>query len=119
MDTGETSDKGATLLYDCEMTDYGSNALVNSFGIPGFPNPNYVKSTERVHILNLEILLKNGKLITMDFDVTDQVQKQPHGGVIIVSDIVVKKEEGMQGSGAFDVEVKDWGEYEDIVLPLM
>ena len=119
MDTGETSDKGATLLYDCEMTDYGSNALVNSFGIPGFPNPNYVKSKERVHILNLEILLKNGKLITMDFDVTDQVQKQPHGGVIIVSDIVVKKEEGMQGSGAFDVEVKDWGEYEDIVLPLI
>jgi hypothetical protein len=36
-----------------------------------------------------------------------------------VSDIVVKKEDGMQGSGAFDVEVNEWGEYEDIVLPLM
>lgn len=119
MNTGETSDKGSTLLFDCEMTDYGANALVNSFGIPGFPNLNYVKSTGHVHALNLEILLKNGKLITMDFNVTDQVQKQPHGGVIIVSDIVVKKEDGMQGSGAFDVEVNEWGEYEDIVLPLM
>lgn len=117
MNTGETSEKGATLLFDCNMTNYGANALVNSFGIPGFPNTNYVKSAGPKHILNLELLLKNGKLLTLDYDVTDAVQKQPHGGVITVSDIIIKKEDGLQGSGAFDVEVNDWGEYQDVVLP--
>jgi hypothetical protein len=46
------------------------------------------------------------------------VNAQPHGGVIVVDGIVVKKEDGVQGSGAFDVVVDDWGPYEDIVLPL-
>ena len=54
----------------------------------------------------------------MDFDVTDQVQSQPHGGVIVVKGIVVKRDDGTQGEGAFDVDVTDWGETEDIPLPL-
>ena len=41
LNTGETSDDSATLLFDCEVTDYGVRALVNSFGAPGYPNPNY------------------------------------------------------------------------------
>jgi hypothetical protein len=56
---------------------------------------------------------------SLDFDVTDQVRQQPHGGVIVVSGIEVKAEDGSQGSGAFDVDVNDWGDYEDIYLPLM
>ena len=51
-------------------------------------------------------------------DVTDQVQAQPHGGVIVVKDIVIEAYQGMQSSGGFDVNVSDWGEYEDISLPL-
>lgn len=119
MDTGETSAESATILYDCDLTEYGVRALVTSFGIPDFPNVNYPTRAPIRNILNLELLLKNGKLMTLDFDVTDQVQKQPHGGVIVVNDISIKKEDGSSGSGAFDVDVNDWGEYEDIVLPLM
>ena len=119
MSTGETSEVSATLLYDCELKDYGVGALVNSFGVPAFPNMNYPTKVPAKNALNLELLLKNGKTVTFDFDVTDQIQSQPHGGVIIVSGIEVKQEDGSQGSGAFDVEVNDWGDYEDIYLPLM
>ena len=119
INTGETSLEGATLLYDCEVADYGVRALVNSFGVPGYPNENYPSRNEEPrHALNLELMLRNGGMVTFDFDVTDQVQAQPHGGVIVVKDIVVKPETGTHGSGAFDVEVNDWGEYEDIPLPL-
>ena len=119
MNTGVTSDISSTLLYDCELKDYGVGALVNSFGVPSFSNENYPTKGESKHGLNLEVMLKNGKTINFDFDVTDQVQAQPHGGVIVVSGIEIKQEDGSQGSGAFDVEVNDWGEYEDIYLPLM
>lgn len=119
LNTGETSEESATLLYDCELKDYGVGALVNSFGVPAFPNVNYPTRAPITNSLNLEILLKNGKLMSLDFDVTDQVQKQPHGGVIVVSGIEIKAEDGSQGSGAFDVDVNDWGDYEDIYLPLM
>ena len=119
MNTGETSEVSATLLYDCELKDYGVGALVNSFGVPAFPNMNYPTKVPAKNGLNLELLLKNGKTVNFDFDVTDQIQSQPHGGVIIVSGIEIKQEDGSQGSGAFDVEVNDWGDYEDIYLPLM
>lgn len=119
MNTGETSEVSATLLYDCELKDYGVGALVNSFGVPAFPNMNYPTKVPAKNALNLELLLKNGKTVIFDFDVTEQIQAQPHGGVIVVSGIEIKQEDGSQGSGAFDVEVNDWGDYEDIYLPLM
>lgn len=118
MNTGETSQEAATIFYDCEIVDYGVRSFVTSFGIPGFPNKNYTRAVNR-HALNLEVLMRNGKTITFEYDVTDQVKAQPHGGVITVKDIVIKPEDGNAGSGAFDVEVGDWGEYEDIVLPMM
>ena len=116
--TGETSADAATLLYDCEVTDFGVRALVTSFGVPGYPHPNYPTRETGKHALNLEILMKNSKTITFEFDVTDQVKAQPHGGVIVVKDIVITEEDGKQGSGGFDVSVDGWGDYEDIVLPL-
>lgn len=119
MDTGETSLEAATLIYDCTIEDYGARALVTSFGIPDFPNVNYPTKTDgRRHALNLEVLMRNGKLINFDFDVTEQVIAQPHGGVIVVDGIVIDQSQGTSGSGAFDVEVNEWGEYEDIYLPL-
>ena len=119
MNTGHTSDEAATLLYDCELTDFGARAVVKSFGVPGFPNKNYPTRAEgNKHAINLEVMLKNGCIVSYDFDVTDQVKAQPHGGVIVIKGIVVEEEDGMQGSGAFDVEVKDWGDYEDVELPL-
>lgn len=116
--TGTTSDEVATVLYDCEMTDFGAKALVNSFGAPGYPNGNYTKG-DAAYGLNLEVRLRNGNMKTFNFDVTDQVKAQPHGGVIVVKGIVIPDDEGMSGSGAFDVEVNDWGDYEDIEIPLL
>lgn len=118
INTGETSAEAATLLYDCEKTQWGTRAFVNSFGIPAFPNANYPSRAEGKHALNLEVMLKNGKMMTFDFDVTDQVLAQPHGGVIVVKDIIIVPQDGSEGSGPFDVSVSDWGEYEDISLPL-
>ena len=62
--------------------------------------------------------MKNGKIKSFDFDVTDQVEVQPQGGVIVVSGIEISDEEGESGGSGFDVDIDDWGEYEDIELPL-
>lgn len=118
MDTGETSETGATILFDCEITDFGARSLVKSFGIPGYPNPNYPTTRATKHGLNLEVMLRNGNMVNFEFDVTDQVNNQPHGGVIVVKDIVINEKDGTQGSGSFDVAVDDWGPYQDVPLPL-
>lgn len=118
LNTGETSEETATILYDCEMTDYGARAITTSFGTPGYPNPNYPTRADIKHALNLEVMLRNGKMLTFDFDVTDQLRMQPHGGVIVVDGIVIDKEIAEEGSGAFDVGVDDWGEYEPVPLPI-
>lgn len=120
MPTGKTSAEAATILFDCEMTDYGARALTNSFGIPNYPNSNYVSpaAEEESNILTLEIKLTNGKLASYNFDVTDQIKAQPHGGVIEVKDIVVDREDAVT-SGGFSVDIDGWGDYEDIVLPFI
>ena len=118
--TGKTSDEGATILYDCTVTEWGVRALVNSFGIPAYEKENYPTRQENEirHGLNLEVMLRNGKTVIFEFDVTDQVKAQPRGGVIVVDNIVISEDQGTSGSGAFDVEVDDWGPYEDVYLPL-
>ena len=68
--------------------------------------------------LNLEVKLKNGIIKNFDFDVTEQVAKQPHGGIITVSGIKISDEDGKHGSSGFDVDVNEWGEFEDIEIPL-
>ena len=132
MDKGITSEEAATILYDCEIVGknsndskedtteglYGARAIVKTFGVPSFPNTNYPASCTGSHFLNLEVMLANGDLISFDFDVSEQIHAQPHGGVIVVKGIVIEPEEVTSSPGAFDVEVNDWGEWEDIILPL-
>lgn len=118
LNSGRTSEEEATVLFDCTMEDFGPQALVRSFGVPDFPNEHYTTRAERRYALNLEVRLKNGKMKSFDFDVTDQVKAQPQGGVIVVKDIEIPDEEGMEGGSGFDVDIEDWGEYEDIELPL-
>ena len=120
MHTGETSDEGSTLLYnDCEITEWGVRAIVKSFGVPSFHRDNYVvRSDNPKNGLNLEVTLRNGNVVNFDFDVTEQVQNQPHGGVIVVTGIQIDEKDGTQGTGAFDVDVNGWEETEDIYLPL-
>lgn len=119
LNSGRTSSRVVTLLYECTKEDFGGQAIVNSFGIPDFPNDNYSKGDEDSNPkfgLNINVYLKNGKLFTFDFDVTDQVKAQPHGGVIIVKGIEIPDDEGLEGSGGFDVDVDDWGDWENIDL---
>ena len=118
LNSGHTSDEAATVLYDCTVENFGTQALVRSFGIPDFPNEHYGRRAKRKYGLNLEVRLKNGKIKSFDFDVTDQVAAQPRGGVIVVKGIEISDEEGKEGNSGFDVDVKDWGKYEDIELPL-
>ena len=115
---GHTSAETATILFECELKEYGAEIQLASFGIPDFPGDHYVqKSTVQQQGLNLEVLLKNGKIKTFDFDVTDQLASQPRGGVITVSGLSVTDEEA-GGDAGFEVDVEGWGEYEDIELPL-
>lgn len=118
---GSTSDEATIILYDCDVKSYGCEALVKSFGVPGFPDEYYGRSEEettgRPYTLNLEVRLINGKTVEFNFDVADQLIKQPRGGVITLSGISIEQEEASSPSG-FEVEVTDWGEHEDIDLPL-
>ena len=118
LNSGRTDEEPATVLYDCTVEDFGAQACVHSFGIPDYPNEFYTTRTERRYGLNLEVMLKNGKIKSLDFYVTDQVAAQPQGGVIEVDGIEITDEEGMEGGSGFDVDIDDWGEYEDIELPL-
>lgn len=118
LNSGRTSEHAATILYDCTLQDFGAQALVRSFGIPDFPNEHYTTRVERKYGLNLEVRLKNGKVKSFDFDVTDQVARQPQGGVIVVKGIEISDEEGTEGGSGFDVDIDDWGDYEDVELPL-
>ena len=113
--TGHTSAEVATVLYDATVTDFGAQALVKSFGVPDYPNLNYSRSPY-AYGLNLEVRLKDGSIQQFEFDVTDQVEKQPHGGVIVVGGINIEVSTG--GGGGFDVGVSDWGDVIDIPLLL-
>lgn len=112
---GYSSAEAATVLYDATVTDFGAQALVKSFGVPDYPNPNYSRNP-RQYGLNLEVRLKDGSYQQFEFDVTDQVEKQPHGGVIVVKGIEVEISE--IAGGGFDIGVSDWGDIIDIPLPL-
>ena len=85
---GKTSDEAAILLYDCEVKDYGCEARVKSFGVPGFPDKYYGRTAEDAeespYTLNLELMLKNGKTVEFNFDVADQMKKLSRGGVLTV-----------------------------------
>lgn len=119
--TGATSEEAATILYDCETTAYGAVAVVRSFGVPGFPDTYYGRAAGsregRRYTLNLEVKLTNGKTKEFLFDITDQMAKQPRGGIITVRGIRIEDGDNLNSSG-FDVNVEDWGEHEDIDFPL-
>ena len=118
---GCTSERAATVLYDCELAPWGVQAAVKSFGAPGFPDEYYRSRSgddvPRNYALNLEVRLRNGKTKTFEFDVSDQLRDQPRGGVIVVRGLSISEEEIGSDSG-FDVTVDGWGEFEDVDLPL-
>ncbi len=117
---GKTSEESATLLFDCNLTDYGAEARVMSFGVPGFPDSyyNWASKDVKPHALNLELMLKNGKKLNFEFDITEQMKNQPLGGIITVSGIQISDEDGMEGGSGFNPDVIDWGEYKDVEIKL-
>ncbi len=116
---GRTGDDEVTLLYDCTVENFGVEAVVTSFGVPGYKDESYVQvGTQRNHCLNLEVRLKNGKIMDFSFDISGQMLGQPRGGVITVGGITISDEDGAGGDSGFDVTVEGWGEYHDEVLSL-
>ena len=114
---GRTSVEDATVMFDCDMLgDFGAQALVKSFGIPDYPNPNYSRGPCQ-YCLNLEVRLTNGKLQQFEFDITEQMEKQPHGGVIVVSGIEIDPNIS-SGGGGFNIGVDGWGDAVDVPLPI-
>lgn len=119
---GKTTDTSSIILYDCDIKPYGCEATVRSFGIPGFPDEYYGRSDsetpDRQYSLNLEILLTNGKTTEFNYDISDQLKKQPRGGVIRVTGLRIEDQIGSTESG-FNVDVTDWPEHDVIDLPIV
>ena len=120
---GKTGTEAATVFFDATVCDWGSSAQVNSFGIPDFhpgeTNPS-ASSTRaaRNYSLQLEVRLHNGEYKTFERDITDQIENQPRGGVIVVSGLEITDEEGQSGGSGFDVDVDDWGDRHEIEIPI-
>ena len=116
---GHTGSDVATILFDCELKEYGVEAQVKSFGLPNYPGSYYsrIDDGDLRFALNLEVRLTNGEYKNFEFDITDQLKKQPRGGVIVLDRLVVTDEEGEAKNGIV-IEVEGWGESIDITLPL-
>ena len=119
---GKTSEETAIILYDCSLTDTGCRAYVKTFGVPGFTDEYFgqlsSKSREQMFTLNLEVRLTHGRYYEFTYDITDQILNQPRGGVIKVSGIRIEDDWNPCEGSAFDVGVDDWGDREDIDLPV-
>lgn len=71
------------------------------------------------HRLTLELYLINGKEKVIELDVTEQVNNQPRGGVIVVKGLKVTEEEGQESTGGgFDAEVDDWEDDKIVDIPI-
>lgn len=119
---GRTSDESSIILYDCDIKGYGCEARIRSFGVPGFPDEYYGRAAadvpERPYTLNLEIMLTNGSVLEFNYDVAEQLRKQPRGGVITVSGIRIEDEQNQTPiDSGFDVDLSGWGQV-DVDLPL-
>lgn len=118
---GVTSPESSIVLFDCDITSYGCEAHVRTFGVPAFPDEYYGRSERSrandPYTLNLEVRLKNGKIYEFNYDIADQIARQPRGGIIRVSGMKIESDQALIDSG-FDIDVDDWGEHEDVDLPV-
>lgn len=117
LQNGSTGSQVATVLFECELKEYGVEVQLSSFGVPDTPGDHYTRQGGGAAEPQPGGDAQKRKLKTFDFDVTDQLASQPRGGVITVSGLTVTDDEA-GGDAGFQVEVDDWGPYEDIVLPL-
>lgn len=115
--TGTTSDSKATFVFECDKTSYGIGVQVMTFGIPSMQGFNSKASSDYSgqHDLRMIVKLTNGKTVTLDHDITDQIANQPKGGVITIPDINIS-DDMVGGNSGFQPDVDDWGENTDIPL---
>ena len=99
------------------MAEQGAHVTVLSFGVPGYPESGKDVRYTRRHTLQLEVKLSNGKVKEFLFDITEQLANQPRGGVVRVSGLRIEDDESSNDSG-FDVDVDDWGNQEEVDLPV-
>lgn len=121
LNDGHTDGEAATLLFDCKVDEKGCTADVTCFGVPNFAyktNEFTVDSETMYFTLNLEVLLKNGKRLSFDRDVSRAMHLQPRGGILVFDDIVISDEDGQEGSGAFDPDVDGWEDEIEVPLPI-
>lgn len=118
---GHTGDLASTILYDARVKPDGVEARVLTFGVPNYPGDHFTRGdgTPAHFALNLEVRLRNGTFKSFSFDVTEQLLKQPRGGVVQVEGLEITEEEGDSGENGFDVDVDDWGDRIDIPLPIL
>lgn len=117
MQDGHTGSETVTVLFDdCLIVENYIISVVSSFGVPDFQYGSESYNTGgRTFGLNLTITLNSGKTVYTDFDITDQMSIQPRGGYISIDGIEITTE---GGDGFFDVSVGDWGDEEEIDLPI-
>ena len=121
LNDGHTDASAATLLFDCKVDEKGCTAEVICFGVPNFAYKvnEYTDDPEKLHcVLNLEVLLTNGKRLSFDRDVSDAMRLQPRGGILVFNDIEISDEDGTEGSGGFEADVEDWGDVIEVPLPV-
>lgn len=113
-----TSSATATLPFSCTATSSGLQTIVCSFGAPSFQANDYTSCDRVPHTLQLEVLMKNGKSKTFKYDITEQIHKQPQGGVITIEGLTITKDEAKGDDAGFDVDVDDWEDFQVIYFPL-
>lgn len=119
--TGVTTDETSIILFDCDVHSKACRSKVRSFGVPGFPDSYFGRSGSGIEgnfTLNLEVKLINGDTKEFNFDISDQIKHQPRGGVIRVSGIKIEKVDPPQPSSGFDIDLTNWGDFEEIDLPV-
>ena len=118
MSDGRTSSKTATLLFKGVVRNFAVQALVHSFGIPDYPREEE-EPDNRKYALELDVKLRSGNVQHFRFDVSDQVSRQPRGGVVRITGIEVDEKLAHPSyDSGFDVNVSGWGEDEHILLPI-
>lgn len=113
--TGITTDDASIILFDCDVHSDACRSRVRSFGIPSFPDSYFGRKSSsessQPYALNLEVKLKNGTTKEFNYDITDQINNQPRGGVIKVGGIRIEDDEAEPTpGGGFEVDVTDWGD---------
>lgn len=100
--SGKRASQPVSYVFSASIYPKGVIGVLRSFGTPsGDP----VK-----HILTVQVALTHGNVVRFDFDVTEQVNQQPRGGVIKVSGLAVTPEQAKVEGEGFEVDVIGWGD---------